>query len=81
MAKPDARAASLRIRQVRIGLMISTGLFALWWIVEFLTYAGRTSAFDAFDFLFVLIAGAIGWLLYQACAAARDAASSTREIH
>jgi hypothetical protein len=66
VAKPDARAASLRIRQVRIGLMISAGLFALWWIVEFLTYAGRTSAFDAFDFLFVLIAGAIGWLLYQA---------------
>jgi hypothetical protein len=38
VAKSDARAASLRIRQVRIGLMISTGLFALWWIVEFLTY-------------------------------------------
>ena len=66
VAKPDAKAAFSRIRRVRIGLMISAGLFALWWIVEFLTYAGRTSGFDAFDFLFVLIVGAIGWLLYEA---------------
>jgi hypothetical protein len=66
VAIPNARATLARIRQVRLGLMISAGLFALWWIVEILTYAGRTAGFDAFDFLFVLIACAIGWLLYQA---------------
>jgi hypothetical protein len=66
MVTADARAASARIRQVRIGLMIATALFVLWWIVEFLTYAGRTSGFDTFDFLFILIGSAIGWLLYQA---------------
>jgi len=66
MATADAHAASVKIRRVRIGLIISIGLFALCWIVEFLTYAGRTGVLDAFDLLFVLIAAAIGWLLYQA---------------
>jgi hypothetical protein len=66
MATPNAQAALARIRQIRFALMIAGALFALWWIVEFLTYGGRTSGFDAFDFLFVLLAGAIGWLVYQA---------------
>jgi len=69
MAALDPKAptsTSRQIRQVRLGLMICAGLFALWWIIEFITYAGRTSGFDAFDFLFLLIVGALGWLLYQA---------------
>jgi hypothetical protein len=47
VATPDAQAVLSKIRRVRLGLMISAGLFALWWIVEILTYAGRTSGFDA----------------------------------
>jgi hypothetical protein len=65
MATPNAQAAFARIRQIRFGLMIAVALFALWWIVEFLTYGGRTGAFDAFDFLFLPLAGAIGWLVHQ----------------
>ncbi len=63
---PQAQSELSRIRQVRTGLLIAAGAFVLWWIVEFVTYAGRTSGFDAFDLLLILIAVAIGALLYQA---------------
>jgi len=66
MAAIGSKTAASRIRQIRLALGICAALFALWWIIEFGTYAGRTSGFDAFDFLFVLLAGAIVWLLYQA---------------
>lgn len=66
MATAGVQAALSRIRQLRLALMIFAALFALWWIVEFLTYAGRTSGFDAFDFVVVPIFGVIGWLVYQA---------------
>ena len=66
MAATGGKSDASRIRQIRLGLAICAGLFALWWIVEFATYAGRTSGFDAFDFLFVLLIGAAAWLLYQA---------------
>jgi hypothetical protein len=66
MAAAGGKSTASQIRQIRLGLGICAGLFTLWWIIEFATYAGRTSGFDAFDFLFVLLAGAIGWLLYQA---------------
>jgi hypothetical protein len=66
VAAPNPQAALSRIRQIRLGIMIFVGLFALWWIVEFLTYAGRTRSFDAFDLAFVPIIGVIGWFLYQA---------------
>jgi hypothetical protein len=66
VAAPNPQAALSRIRQIRLGIMIFAGLFVLWWIVEFLTYAGRTSGFDAFDLTFVPIVGVIGWFLYQA---------------
>src|SRR6202022_4663106 len=64
---PSVQAALARIRQIRLGIMIFAGLLVLWWIVEFLTYAGRTRSFDAFDLTFVPIIGVIGWFLYQAC--------------
>ena len=66
MMTPKVETELSRIRQVRIGLMIAAGAFVIWWIVEFVTYAGRTSGFDAFDLLLILIAIAIGVLLYQA---------------
>ena len=66
MAAAGGKSAASRIRQIRLGLAICAGLFALWWIIEFATYAGRTGGFDAFDFLFILLAGAVAWLLYEA---------------
>ena len=65
MASRAARLQLSRIRQVRRGLVICVALLALWLVIEFATYAGRTSGFDVFDFLFPLIAIAIGWLLYE----------------
>lgn len=65
MTSRAARLQLSRIRQVRRGLIICAALLAAWFMIEFVTYAGRTSGFDVFDFLFLLIAIAIGWLLYE----------------
>jgi predicted membrane protein len=65
VASAAARLQLSRIRQVRRGLIICAALLAAWLIIEFVTYAGRIRGFDIFDFLFPLIAIAIGWLLYE----------------
>ena len=66
MATNGARAALSKIRQLRIALLTFSALLGLWWIVEFLTYEGRRSGVDAFDFVIVPISIIIGWLVYQA---------------
>ena len=53
------------IREVRHALGLFAVLSVLWWIVEFLTYAGRTE-FDALDFGFIALVATGGWLLSRA---------------
>ena len=62
----DARQQARRIREIRRALAVFAALFVLWWIVEFITYAGRAGALDAYDFAFVPILAIGGWLLFQA---------------
>jgi len=53
------------IREVRHALVLFAALSALWWIVEFVTYAGRTR-FDVLDFGFIALLVAGGWLVSRA---------------
>ena len=54
-----------KIREIRRAVTIFGLLFALWWMVEFITYAGQTGA-DAFDAAFVAILAVGGWLVFRA---------------
>jgi hypothetical protein len=59
-----ARRAA-KIREIRRAIVIFSLLSVLWWIVEFITYVGRTAP-DAFDAAFVAILAVGGWLVFQA---------------
>lgn len=62
----QAAAVPTRIREIRTAIAVFAVLFVLWWVVEFITYAGRSGGIDAFDFLLVPIVGIGGWLVYRA---------------
>lgn len=59
-----------RIRETKAALVVFAILFVIWWVVEFIIYAGRTGGVDAFDFVVAPIVGIGGWLLYRAWHAA-----------
>jgi hypothetical protein len=65
MAISNEHAALERIRQIRRAIIIFVSLLVVWWIVEFITYSGR-SGVDAFDFVALPIICIGGWLVYQA---------------
>lgn len=63
---PKQHPGPARIREIRIALAVFAGLLVIWWVVEFLTFAGRSGGIDAFDFVLAPIAGIGGWLVYRA---------------
>ncbi len=65
MAALDEQAGLARIREIRRAIAVFIGLLVVWWIVEFITYSGRTGV-DAFDFVAVPILAIGGWLVFQA---------------
>lgn len=70
VAGPIQQEAPRKIRQTRLALAVLAALFALWGIVEFITYPGRAGGADAFDFVLAPIFGVGGWLVYRAWHAA-----------
>jgi hypothetical protein len=70
VADPKQQTAPTRIREIRRAVAVFAAVFALWWIIEFATYAGRAGGADAFDFALAPILGIGGWLAYRAWRAA-----------
>lgn len=50
----DMEGKSREIRGIRAKVLIFADLFAAWWIMELMTYDGRTG-FDAYDFALIPI--------------------------
>jgi hypothetical protein len=65
MAASVEQAGIERIREIRRAIVVFAGLLVIWWIVEFVTYSGR-SGVDAFDFVLVPLLAAGGWFVLQA---------------
>jgi len=54
-----------RIRGLRRAIIVLCALLGLWWIIEFLIFAGRIDM-DALDVAGIAIFAAAGWLVLQA---------------
>jgi ribosomal protein S27AE len=65
MTTPGERPTLARIRELRRAVLMFGLLFVLWWIVEFLYFAGRTEL-DPFDVTGFAILAAGGWLVLRA---------------
>ncbi len=59
------RPTPASILELRRAILIFGLLFVLWWIIEFLDFAGRTSI-DPLDIAGVAILAAGGWLVLRA---------------
>ena len=59
------RPTLARIRELRRAILMFSLLFGLWWIIEFLNFAGRTDL-DPLDVTGFAILAAGGWLVLRA---------------